>query len=146
MALRDRADNVEAQTGPFHARRELAGHAIKALENLLQLYLWNAGSAVFHAHEHILAVRPRGLYRDLHRAVGILHRVIDEVGDGRAHLIWIAQNSGWRARMILERVRRNLMQRQCSRYTFLHHSIEINAREIQLVVTGGADASGAQHL
>src|SRR5262249_25608862 len=89
--------NEQAQPRALDLARGRAVHTIKAFEDALELGPRDAHAVVAHAQHHAVNVGRQHIDNDRWLAAGILHRVFDQVGDGRAQLFRIAdQRKGFR--------------------------------------------------
>src|ERR1044071_8669803 len=75
VPLDDGADDEEAEPRPLEARHEVAGHAVEAPEDALELVVVDADAAVSDAHRHEPLVDGPDFDLDVHALVGILHGV-----------------------------------------------------------------------
>ena len=64
--------------------------------------------------------------RHLHLASRIFHGVVDQVRNRGAHLVEIAHDRYRRTGLVLERLRREPMQRSRSRQAFLNDAVQID--------------------
>ena len=89
MTLGDRAHDVEAEAGALDLRAARL-EAVKAIEDAPELRLRNADAGILDAHPRRVGRGAGDLHRDLRRAVRILHRVVEQVGDRRAQIVDVA--------------------------------------------------------
>ena len=145
MALGDGAHDVQTQAGALDARREWAGDAVEAFEDPLELALLNAGAAIAHADGDVLAADTFGLDGDLRLVAGVLHGVVDQVGDGGADLVEIAADGGFGTGAEVQRLGRHAVQGARAGQALLHDGVQIEARDVELG-RGRPGAAGSQHL
>ena len=91
MPLGDRSHDVEAEARAFHFRPERL-EAVEAVEDAPELGAGNADAGVPDPDPGGIRRCARGLHGDLRSAAGILHRVVEEVGDRGSQLVDVAFN------------------------------------------------------
>src|SRR5206468_1299995 len=127
VALGDRADDIQTQTGARHPRRNAS--AVETLENLLQLGLRKPRALIAHAYRNEFLVVCTDFNSDLRVISGVLHCVVDQIGNCRADLVQVRKNGHGRARLVVEGVRRQIAQRAGTSYAFLDQFAEVDPRK-----------------
>src|SRR6185312_10009792 len=145
VAFGDGAHNEESQAGALHPRGQRARDAVKAFEDLLELRFWDAGTVIFHADLYVAPIDILGFDLHLDIFTRVFNRVIDQVGDGGAHFIFVALNSDRGAGTVSERVGRYMVKPARAGQAILYYAPKIDGRNMQRPL-GLARASGTQNL
>src|SRR4051812_23803201 len=93
MAFGNGAHQEKTEAGAANLPESAAGHTVKALKNCLQFRARNADPSVLHSQDETLLLFYRELDGNINVVARILHRVIQNVGDGGAQIFGIAGHS-----------------------------------------------------
>ncbi len=94
------ADQEKAQPSPFDAENIARRHPVEALENPLQVRRRNAQALIGNGQHHPCLALDCKIYLDLRSLGRILDRVVQDVEDGRLHILRVPHDSAFlRARV-----------------------------------------------
>jgi hypothetical protein len=145
MPLRHGTYDKQPEPGSLHARGKRSLGAVEALEDLFQFRLSDSRTIVLHAHRDIAAI---DIFRDnlnFSFLAGILDGVVDQVGYGGPHLVFVALNRHRRPRPVGQSFLRHMVEPVGARQALLHDAAAVDGGNLQLAF-GLAGLAGAQNL
>jgi hypothetical protein len=150
VPLRNRPHDEQAQAAALGAQGHAGRHAVEPPEDPLQLLGGDADAAVDDAHRQPPAVRLLEPDGDGDLLGGVLHGVVDQVPDGGAELVRLAEHERTAGADPLVMTQRVVVEvepraRQC--HALAHDLAEIDRRTAAAVELGaGPGTAGPQHL
>src|SRR5207302_6318555 len=87
----NRPHDVQAEAGPFDLLEAARLDAVEAVEDALELLVWDADPAILHAHPHRFGRRRRERHGHADALARVLHRIGDQVRDHDTEVVRLAQ-------------------------------------------------------
>ena len=81
MRARDGAHDEQAEAGSLDLKTGASGNAIETFEDAFQFRRGNADAAIADAQRDVFIVGSLDAHRDIHLVAGILHSVVEQVGN-----------------------------------------------------------------